>query len=424
MLDSVKISRRQSEIREALAKLVAKPELTDDETRSMTDMETEYQKNEARYRAALVTEDTERREAAEDLETRSDKEWAKIMANFEMRQVARALGEDGRPLTGQTAEIVEEMRSKGSYQGIPVPWEALELRAGETVASGTPDPIRTMPTIDRIFAQSVATRMGASMISIDNGEVEYPVTTSNVTAGWADGELADVAGPTVYATTDRPLVPNHNLGITMTVSRRAMKQTGTALEQAIRRDMNGTIGQELDKAVFLGTAANGQPAGVIADASNYGITETAIDAAPTWAVFRAAMVRFMTANAISSPDQVNILMRPEVWDDLDDTIFDAGSGLTELDRLGRNVPANRRNISSNALAAPAGDPLVTSALLTCSPGGVPPAFVGMWGGIDLVRDPYSLAPSGALALTALVTMDVTISRTAQLEILTDIQRAA
>ena len=46
MLDSVKIARRQSEIRQALAELVGKDKPTDDETRNMESMDAEYRSNE------------------------------------------------------------------------------------------------------------------------------------------------------------------------------------------------------------------------------------------------------------------------------------------------------------------------------------------------------------------------------------------
>ena len=58
---------------------------------------------------------------------------------------------------------------------------ALEQRAGETVAAGTPDPIQTRPIIDRLFPASVAAQVGAQMIQIGSGAVEWPVTTSAVT---------------------------------------------------------------------------------------------------------------------------------------------------------------------------------------------------------------------------------------------------
>jgi HK97 family phage major capsid protein len=417
MLESIKITRRQSEIRQALAGLVGKDKPSEDETRSMETLDAEYRQNEIRYRAALVSEDEERREAGADLETRSDKEWAEIMSGFEMRQVALALDE-GRTLDGKTAEIVTELRTKGGYRGIPIPWEALETRAGETVASGTPNPVRTAPIIDRLFAESVAARMGGSMVNVGMGEMEYPVTSSAVTAGWAATETGNVTGPSAYTTLDRPLKPDHNLGLQMKITRKTLKQSGNGLEQAVRRDMNGAISEALDKAVFLGSGSSGEPTGLLAGASAWGITETDISAAPTYAAFRAASVRFMTANAATGPGAVNLLVRPEVFDTMDDDLI-SGTAVSEWDRLSAKI----RNIimSSNALADPTGSPPESVAIMTTNVGGVAPFFVGTWGAIDLIRDPYSDAQSGGLRLTALATMDVTISRAVQIEILTGIQ---
>ncbi|WP_321340949.1 phage major capsid protein [Breoghania sp.] len=423
MLESVKIQRRQSEIRQALADLVGKASPTEDETRSMGELDTEYRTNETRYRAALIAEDEERRDAKDELESRADKEYGELVARFEMRQVALALDE-GKQLDGATAEIVQEMRSQGGYRGIPVPWMALERRAGETVASGTPDPISTRPIIDRLFPDSVAARMGAQMINIDSGAQEWPVVTSSVSAGWADGETANVAGPTVFATTDKALKPEQNLGIQMKITRKTLKQSGAALEQAVRRDMNGAIGSALDNAVFLGTGANGQPLGVITGQATYGITATDAAALASWAAFRSAVVRFMTANAAGSPSAVRGLIRPELWDYLDGAYIDTGTGITEWDRLLRNIPAANIAMTSNALADPSGSPLETQALLTTNAGGVAPIFVGVWGGVDLIRDPYSDAQSGGLRLTALTTADVTVARPAQLELITGLELEA
>lgn len=419
MLTSVTIARRQSEIREALAGLVGKDTPSEDETRQISALDAEFRTNETRYRAALIAEDTERREAGADLETRSDREFNELIDGFELRQVALALDE-GRALDGATAEVVQELRSQGGFRGIPVPWLALEQRAGETIASGTPNPIQTRPIIDRLFPDSVAGRMGAQSITIDHGAVEWPVTSSAITAGWANGETASVPGPTAYATTDKALAPDHNLGITMRITRKALKQSGAALEQAVRRDMAGTIAAELDKAVFLGTGATGQPLGVMTTPATYGITVTPVAALASWAAFRAAVVRFMTANAAGSPGSVRLLIRPETWSVLDDTLIE-GTAVSEWDRLVRHIPAGNIAMSANALAAPAGDPLATSALLTTNAGGVSPIFVGLWGAVDVIRDPYSDAASGGLRITGLATVDVTVARGTQLEILTGIQ---
>lgn len=415
MLDSTKITRRQSEIRQSLAALVGKENPSDEELRNIEALDVEFRNNETRYRAALIAEDTERREAGADLETRSDREFNDLMGQFELRQVALALDE-GRSLDGATAEIVAELRSQGGFRGIPVPWQALEQRAGETVAAGVPDPIQTRPIIDRLFPDSVAARMGAQMISIDSGAIEWPVVTSNVTAGWATSETGNVAGPTTYATTDKAMKPDHNLGIQMRITRKALKQSGAALEAAVRRDMSGAMAVELDRAIFQGSGTAGQPLGIIPGAATYGITSTAIGAAPTWSAFRSAVVRFMAANAAGSPNSVRALIHAEVWAALDDTLI-TGTAVSEWDRLTRNIPAGNIVMSGNALAD------ATQALLTTSAGGVAPIFVGLWGAVDVIRDPYSDAQSGGLRITALSTVDLTVARGAQLQLLTGITEA-
>lgn len=415
MLESVKIQRRQSEIRQSLAGLVAKPQPTEEETRSIESMDTEYRANETRYRAALIVEDTERREAKGELETRSDRQWGDLIGKFELRQVALHLDE-GTKIDGATAEVISELRSHGGYRGVPVPYEALEMRSGETVASGVPAPKMTAPIIDRIFAGSVAGKMGANFVNIPQGTNEYPITSSSVAAGWAATETGAVAGPTVYSTANRSLAPDNTFGIQMKITRKALKQSGDALEQAVRRDMNGCMAEGMDKAVFLGAGSSGEPAGILV--GSYSITSTAVDAAASWAAFRAAVVRFMTDNAAASTADVRLLLRPEVFDAMDDTLV-TNTAVSEWDRLVKNVP--NVVLSSNALAAPTGSPAASKALLSVTTNGVAPIFVGTWGAIDLIRDPYSDAASGGLRLTALATMDVVAGRAAQLQILTGIQ---
>ena len=79
MLESVKIARRQSEIRQNLAELAGKETPSEDEVRKMDELDREYRSNETRYRAALIAEDTERRDAGSELETRTAQEWADLL---------------------------------------------------------------------------------------------------------------------------------------------------------------------------------------------------------------------------------------------------------------------------------------------------------------------------------------------------------
>jgi HK97 family phage major capsid protein len=426
MLNSTKISRRQSELRQELAVLAANDNLGADELRKLEILDREYAANEIRFRAALLAEESERKAEGAKLEGRAADDWRLTLSKFEVRQIA-AYFDEGRELSGATREAVQELRSKGSYRGLPLPYEALEVRAGETIAAGVMDPKQTMPITDRIFAASVASRMGASIVNIGSGLVEYPVTTSSISAAWAATETASVGGPSAYQTTDRALAPNNTLGITMKLTRKALKQSGDALEQAVRRDMLGAIQSELDKAVFCGSGSNGQPSGVIQLAGTVGITSTDISAIASYAIFKNAARRMMDANAISSPSEVRFLIRPLTYSILDGTVL-TGTSDAEWDRLVKRFGADAFTITSNALPA-AGVEDGTgkgkhTILATVSTGNVSPIYVGLWGAVDVIRDPYSDAASGGIRLTGLVTADVTVSRASQIEILTNVQDRA
>jgi hypothetical protein len=67
--------------------------------------------------------------------------------------------------------------------------------------------------------------------------------------------------------------------------------------------------------------------------------------------------------------------------------------------------------------------LAVNALLTTDAGGVPPAWLGLWGGVGLISDPFTKTASGTVQLTGLITADVAISRPEQLRILTGLELA-
>ena len=93
MLDSVKIQRRQSEIRQSLAELAGAETLTEETRSKMDSLDQEYQDGERKFRAALINEEEESEKAKGELETSGAQEWADMMAGYELRQVALALDE-------------------------------------------------------------------------------------------------------------------------------------------------------------------------------------------------------------------------------------------------------------------------------------------------------------------------------------------
>lgn len=278
--------------------------------------------------------------------------------------------DEGRALTGATKEVVDELRSKGGYQGVPVPLAALETRAGETVAADQINPKTIRPVIDRLFPASVASRLGVQSINITSGELEFPVATAGAVFGWQTTELANVGTASEYQTSERSLNPDQTGGAQMIISRKALKQAGEGLESAIRRDLNAVIATELDRVVVNGSGAAGQPLGIIPGAATYGIASTAVGAAATWAAFRAQVVAFMQANAITSASQVNLGFGPAIWAELDDALI-TGTAVSEWDRL-------TKHIASPAISNVIPD---ETAILTATVQGIAPGYLGIYGGV-------------------------------------------
>ena len=260
--------------------------------------------------------------------------------------------------------------------------------------------------------------MGGQLIAIDQGAAEWPVVTSSVTAGWQDGETAAVAGPTVYATTDKAMKPDNTLGITMKITRRALKQSGSALEQAVRRDMAGAIGQAMDLAVFQGTGANGQPLGVIAGAAPTASPSGRRCVGRLCGVPRA-VAAFMQANAAAGRRGC------------------PGHDPSRAVRLHRRASSSARRFPSSTAWPRAWVRSTPRATGLPAPSGTPDA-VGAADDIERRRgtllrgrmgrggrDPRSVldAASGGLRLTALATMDVTVARPVQLRVLTGLELA-
>jgi hypothetical protein len=130
-------------------------------------------------------------------------------------------------------------------------------------------------------------------------------------------------------------------------------------------------------------------------------------AVASWAAFRAEIVAFMEANAITSPGQVNLAFDPAIWADLDAALI-SGTAVSEWDRLTKHV--GTPSISNVIPAA--------SAIMTANVQGIAPGYLGVYGAVDLIRDPYTKAGSGALVLTGLVTADFTVPRGLQTRIMT------
>ncbi len=154
-----------------------------------------------------------------------------IGAAFEARSVEGAEGEYNQALgMDRTA--------------FPLRLLAPEPRATTDTDSG----VMQQTWLDRLFADSAAMRLGITMPSVAAGKASYPVTTAGASAAQRGrGEAASDASWTVGVT---ELQPTRNTVRAVFSVEDAARLRG--LEDALRRDLRMALVEGIDRAIFVG----------------------------------------------------------------------------------------------------------------------------------------------------------------------------
>ena len=153
MLDSVKIARRQSEIRQALAGLVGKDTPSEDETRSMETLDSEYrtERNPLPRRAGRRGQRAARGQAP-SWRPATDGQWADLVRR--LRAAAGGAGRSTRaePPTAGRPRWCRRCAATGGYRGVPgaVAGAGTALGRDHRLAACF-DPMQMRPVIDRLF---------------------------------------------------------------------------------------------------------------------------------------------------------------------------------------------------------------------------------------------------------------------------------
>jgi hypothetical protein len=148
----------------------------------------------------------------------------------------------------------------------------------------------------------------------------------------------------------------------------------------------------IDKAALYGTAAGGQPQGL--DDLATAVAADFAAATPTHGELVGMEGTVDTGNALMG--NLAYLVHPSLKAALKVAKVDAGSGIFVWDAAGNTV--NGYNAVASAQVT-AGDVFF---------GNWADLLIGMWGGLDITVDPYSLSTSGGIRVVALQSVDVAV----------------
>lgn len=225
------------------------------------------------------------------------------------------------------------------------------------------------------------------------GNVEVPKQTGGATAYWVgEGEDATEGTPVIGQIGLNP----HSVAAYTDITRRLMLQSTPDAEGIVRRDLVTAMALAIDKAGYYGTGASNQPRGL----KNYtGIN--AVEFAGTQPTY-AELVAMETAIAADNADVnsmayvVNAVARGAAKTT---PKFASGTDAGVIWEPGGTLNGYRTEVTNQLVD---GDVFF---------GNFADLIVGMWGGLDMTVDPYSLSKSGGTRIVVFQDVDFVVRRT-------------
>ena len=389
MRKSQQIQLEQSRLREAVNDALSKDKLTDPEREEMEKGTKRLQETEGELRAAITLEAAEdaelRNEFTDDPETR---EFRALETRSNVGLYVSAAMSGGR-VGGAELEFNQALKLPEDHFPLRLLAPGQEQRATTAVDAAT----QQTRWVDRLFAEACAMTLGFTFDSVAPGVAAYPVTTGGATpAQRGKSQLTADAGWTVGVT---ELKPTRNaVRAIFTVEDAARLPT---LEEALTRDLRMALVEGVDRAIFIGDSTASPNAGDIVGLTTASIDESTISQTNKllWPSTVALFAALIDGKHAMGPGDLNIV---------------AAVGANTL-WMQTQANANRNEsvaqiMQGNGLSWKTRGDIETAttndkfgAFVGLARGIAGAGVVAVWDSAQLIRDPYSNAAKGEVALT-------------------------
>ena len=255
--------------------------------------------------------------------------------------------------------------------------------------------------IDILRNAMVLDRLGARTLTGLNGMIAIPKQTGAATAYW----VAESGAPTEsQQTVGQVTLSPKTVGAFSDISRRLLLQSSIDVEAMVQNDLATVLGLAIQQAAINGSGSANQPSGLLTlvTASVIGGTD---GAAPTWANIIALETAISSANA--DIGTLGYLTNAKVRGKLKSTQKFSSTNGQPVWEAG-DMPLNGYRASvTNAVPSnlTKGNQSLSSAIIF---GNFADLVIGMWGGLDLMVDPYTGSTAGTIRVVALQDVDVAV----------------
>ncbi len=291
-------------------------------------------------------------------------------------------------------EAVNEARSAGrSINGLGIPSFMLESRADVTQAGSAIAPTNVLGFADAMREASVFDKVGANILTGLSANTTIPVAGAS-SVEW-EGEItgADDGGAQFGKV---ELTPTR-LASYVNISKQLLLQNGAAAEQAIIRDLGRATAQKMDAAIFSTAGVAGAP-------DSLGELATSVFTESTFSNLASIMLDFVTAEqtlaeAGGLEGNLAYVASPNLMAQLKQSAQVAAVNVGMQGALVNGYPTFFTNGCTKS-AGVSGDFFF---------GDFSKLYMGMFGGLDIMVDPYSVAVNGQTRLVLNQYMDWGVS---------------
>ena len=242
--------------------------------------------------------------------------------------------------------------------------------------------------IDVLRNRSMVMAAGATVLNGLVGNVAIPRKTSGAAGAWlaTEGANAAVSDPQFDQVT---LTPKTVAAYT-SYTRQLLMQSSMAIESMVRMDLAVGLATTIDLAALYGTGSSGQPTG-ISQTSGINAPTAFAGAVPTY----AEVVAMESAVAADNADMgaLAYMMESPMRGSLKSTEKASGTAQFVWEPGG----------TVNGYAAHVTNQVTSGDIFF---GNFADLLVGMWGGLDLLTDPYTGSKAGTIQISAFQSVDL------------------
>lgn len=265
----------------------------------------------------------------------------------------------------------------------------------------------------------VLDKLGVTWLRDLNGNVAIPSATGTASAYW----VAENGAPTESAPTfGQVVLTPHTVGAFTDYSRRLLLQSSIDVEAFVRADLAAIIGLAIQAAAINGSGASNEPTGLL-NTSGIGSVAGGTNGA---AITYEHCVDLETAIGTANADVGNLayLANAKIRGKLRKTQQFSGTNGQAVWGKGRErgigdvlgydavvtnaMPGNLTKGTSNGICS------------AVAFGNWADLLIGMWGGLDVMLDPYTGATAGTRRVVALQDVDVQLRQVASFAAMKDV----